>query len=246
MSTVGSLLGGRLIYRQLATGHRTGIEPVLLAAAVAAQPGQAVLEAGTGAGAGLLCLAQRVALGVGVGLERDPALAALAAANIRANGFEACAVVVGDVTAAPLGRGRFDQVMANPPWFDPANTPSPDPLRRLARVAQGAGIAGWIVDLAVLLRPRGSLTMIVPASRLADMLDGYAQARLGGVQLLPLWPRAGRAAKLMIGQGRLGARGPLRMCAGLALHEGGGFSAAAERILREGAAFDWQSVGQAE
>ena len=239
MSRVGSLLGGRLVYRQLTHGHRTGIEPVLLAAAVAAQPGQRVLEAGTGAGAGLLCLAQRVTLGMGVGLERDPALAALAAENLRANGFGACAVVVGDVTAAPFGCGRFDQVMANPPWFDPADTPSPDPLRSLARVARGAGIAGWIVDLARLLRPGGSLTMIMPAARLDDWLQGCAQARLGGVHLLPLWPRAGRAAKLIIGRGRLGVRGPLRLCTGLTLHEDTGFSAQAERILREGAALDF-------
>ena len=62
-TTEGTLLGGRVRYAQPARGYRTGIEPVLLAAAVPAVPGQAVLEAGTGAGAALLCLAARASSG---------------------------------------------------------------------------------------------------------------------------------------------------------------------------------------
>jgi tRNA1(Val) A37 N6-methylase TrmN6 len=47
-------------YRQLVDGHRTGFEPVLLAAAVPAKAGDLVLEAGAGAGAGQLFLSPRV------------------------------------------------------------------------------------------------------------------------------------------------------------------------------------------
>jgi tRNA1(Val) A37 N6-methylase TrmN6 len=47
-STAGTLLGGRVSYRQFAAGHRSGFEPVFLAAAVPAQAGERVLEAGTG------------------------------------------------------------------------------------------------------------------------------------------------------------------------------------------------------
>ncbi|HJS85951.1 MAG TPA: SAM-dependent methyltransferase, partial [Acetobacteraceae bacterium] len=58
--TGGTLLGGRVRYAQPAEGFRSGIEPVLLAAAVPARPGECVLEGGSGAGAGLLCLAARI------------------------------------------------------------------------------------------------------------------------------------------------------------------------------------------
>ncbi|HLB98700.1 MAG TPA: SAM-dependent methyltransferase, partial [Acetobacteraceae bacterium] len=58
--TEGHLLGGRVRYAQPREGFRSGIEPVMLAAAVPARTGERVLEAGSGAGAALLCLAARV------------------------------------------------------------------------------------------------------------------------------------------------------------------------------------------
>ncbi|MCX7381847.1 MAG: SAM-dependent methyltransferase, partial [Alphaproteobacteria bacterium] len=64
------LLGGRVVHSQPELGHRTGVEPVLLAAFVPARPGERVLEGGSGAGAGLLCLAARVAVS-GLGVEID-------------------------------------------------------------------------------------------------------------------------------------------------------------------------------
>ncbi len=85
----GTLLGGRLIYRQTQAGYRTGIEPVLLAASIPVRPGERVAEGGTGAGAGLLCLAARVPGLVGLGLEIDPGLVEAARGNITANGFAA-------------------------------------------------------------------------------------------------------------------------------------------------------------
>ena len=78
--TRGNLLGGRVSYAQPARGFRSGIEPVLLAAAIPARPGERILEGGSGAGAALLCLAARVGQVQGVGIEQDPALASIGAA----------------------------------------------------------------------------------------------------------------------------------------------------------------------
>jgi tRNA1Val (adenine37-N6)-methyltransferase len=72
-------------YRQPIDGYRTGIEPVLLAASVPARSGQRVVEAGTGAGAGLLCLLARVAGLSAIGIERDADMAALARRNLADN-----------------------------------------------------------------------------------------------------------------------------------------------------------------
>jgi hypothetical protein len=60
------------------------------------------------------------------------------------------------------------------------------------------------------------------------------------VVVFPLWPAAdGRPAKRVLIQGRKGARGPLRLVPGLVLHErDGGFSAAAQAVLRDGLALD--------
>ena len=55
-----ALLGGKVILRQPACGHRFGHDAVLLAAATPAQAGQHAVELGSGVGAAGLALARRV------------------------------------------------------------------------------------------------------------------------------------------------------------------------------------------
>ncbi len=234
LETSGHLLGGRLRYAQPKHGFRTGIEPVLLAAAVPAKPGERVLEAGTGAGAGLLCLAARVPGLVGVGVEIDPAMATLARRNIAANGMADLQIVTGPVATPPPG--RFHHAFANPPWHDPASTPSPVAPRRLAKQASGPGIAAWIQALRGALLPEGTLTLIIPAG-LADRAD--ALMRACGLQTIvrtPLLPKVDRPAKLMLISGNA-ALGVGRVGRGLVLHEvDGRYTPEADAVLRGGGA----------
>lgn len=235
----GTLLGGRVAHVQPESGHRTGIEPVLLAASVPARAGQAVLEGGSGAGAGLLCLAARIAGITGVGVERDAALVDLARANAAANGFAGL-----DFLAAPLesfaGPPRFDHAFANPPWHDAAGTPSPDTGRESARRASGGLYAAWAARLGGAIHRRGSLTLAAPAGRLAEALAALQAAGCGSLRVMPLWPKLGRAPKLILLQGIKGGRSPDALLPGLVLHTAqGGYTAEAEAILRAGAGLDW-------
>ncbi len=230
----GSLLGGRVTYVQPVRGYRTGIEPVLLAASVPARAGQRVLEAGTGAGAGLLCLHARVAGLDGVGVERDPGMAALARTNFAANGA-AFAVLAADVTALPA-LPRFDHVFANPPWHEPGSSRSPDLLRNAATHRGEGGIGAWVSPMAAVLGDGGTLTLALPAALMADGVAALHRAGLRRLVLWPFWPRAGSAAKIVLLQGARGA-GPSRVGPGLVLHGAGpGYSDAAEAVLRDGAA----------
>jgi tRNA1Val (adenine37-N6)-methyltransferase len=232
--TDGTLLGGRVRYRQRRDGHRTGIEPVLLAAAVPARPGEAVAEAGTGAGAGLLCLAARVRGVTCIGIEADAALAALARENCAANGITA--VIRNEALpalATPLP--PLDHAFANPPWFAPDDTPSPDARRRLARQGEDA-LHAWAAALARTLRRGGTLSLVVPARAHGEAASALLDAGCGAIVLHPLWPRAGRDAKLAILQGVRGSAAPARIAAGLVLHEGEGYSAEADAVLRQGSA----------
>jgi tRNA1(Val) A37 N6-methylase TrmN6 len=233
--TDGTLLGGRVRYAQPAQGYRTGLEPVLLAACVPARPGERVLEAGTGAGAGLLCLAARVPGVLGVGVERDPDQAALAGQNFAANGLRGLSAVTVDILAWRPD-GVFDHAFANPPWHDPAGTASPVPGRVAAKRAATGLLAGWAGAMARTLAPRGTLSLVLPAARLAEGMAALCGAGCPEIRLLPLWPRAGAAAKIIILQGfRLG-RGACSVEAGLVLHEvDGGFTPAAQAVLRDGA-----------
>lgn len=237
------LLGGRIRLCQPRAGFRAAIDPVLLAAGVPARPGERVLEAGTGTGAAALCLLARVAGSRVTAIERDPALAGLAAANAALNGAaDRFAVIAGDVTARATAReaavlGPYAHAMANPP-FHRDGTPSPVAARRQAgHEAPEAVLADWVAAMARRLAPRGTLTLILPPSRLPDAIVALVGGGIGSFALLPLWPRAGEPARRMIVQGIKGGRAPCRLLAGLVLHgDDGRYTQPVERILREGAA----------
>jgi tRNA1(Val) A37 N6-methylase TrmN6 len=232
----GSLLGGRVRHAQLATGHRTGIEPVLLAASIPARPGERVLEGGTGSGAALLCLAARVPGVTGVGVEREATVAEMARGNVAANDVAGLTILAGDLAQSPW-QGAFDHAFANPPWHEPAGTASPDAGRQAARRAECGLFALWAQRLAAPLRHRGTLSFVVAAAALPACLDAFATAGCGSVAVLPLWPRVGVAAKLLLLRGVRGGRSPFRLLPGLVLHEeSGAFTAAAASVLRDGAA----------
>ncbi|WP_149541180.1 tRNA1(Val) (adenine(37)-N6)-methyltransferase [Siccirubricoccus phaeus] len=231
-TTEDHLLGGRVRLRQPRRGLRAGLDAVLLAAAIPARPGEAVLEAGCGSGAGFLCLAARVPGLRILAVEREASLAALARENAAANGLAAqVEVIEGDVRDPALARRlpRCDHSFANPPYW-PGGTAPPEALRRAATHAE-AGLAEWARFLAAPLRHRGSLSLILPAARLAAGMAALAAAGGGGVRLLPFWPREGQAAKRVLLQGRLGSRGPTRLEPGLVLHDEAGFTPAAQAVL---------------
>ena len=244
--THGHLLGGQLRYSQPRTGYRTGIEPVFLAAAVPARPGERVLEGGTGAGAGLLCLSARISGVSGLGLEIEAAMAAIAARNLAENGFTGMTIRAADLLDPASLHDlpqAFDHAMANPPWHAAEGTPSPEPLRSRAKVAPAGLIAAWIAALGRCLRPRGSLTLILPPRALPEALAAMPGAGLGAPLLFPLWPRGGEAARLVLLQAQRGGRADCRMLPGLILHEGAGYTPAATAVLRAGAALDLAAKG---
>ena len=235
----GTLLGGRVRYDQWPNGYRTGIEPVLLAAAIPARAGQRVVEAGSGAGAGLLCLAARVPGVTGVGIERDERLAQLAKCNARQNlwhdRLDFIAAPIETYAATASGAG-FAHALANPPWHDPAVTRSADAGRAAAKRAHAGLLHDWAGALARLLIPRGTLTLMLAPANLDAALAACTAHGLGSIRLLPFWPRDGKAAKILLVQAIRGGRGPTTLLAGFALHDVGGYSAAAHSILQDGAA----------
>ncbi len=234
--TENALLGGRVRLVQPARGLRAGHDAVLLAAAVPAGPGERVLELGCGSGAAFLCLAARVPGIRVVAVERDPGLVALARRNAALNGLaDRVEVLEGDVADPALRRAlpACAHGFANPPFW-PAGTAPPEALRAGATHEAGAALADWARCLGSAVHRRGSATLVLPAARFAEGLAALAGAGFGSPALLPLWPRAGMAAKRVLLGARRGGRGPGRVLPGLVLHGEG--AAAAEAVLRDAAA----------
>ncbi len=234
--TEDSLLGGRVRLRQPAEGYRAAIDPVLLAAATPAAAGDVVADLGCGVASAGLCLLHRVPQANVVGLELQPLLGGLARDNARLNGMQdRLSIHIGDVLAPPdFGApGSFDHVMMNPPYLDPGTGRlSQHEARRIATVEGEAGLPAWISCAFDLLRPRGSLTLIHRADRLAEILALFSDD-WGGLAVLPLWPRRDQPAKRVIVQACKASGAPLRLLSGLVLHDHDGtFSPAADAVLR--------------
>ncbi|KMW59910.1 tRNA (adenine37-N(6))-methyltransferase TrmN6 [Candidatus Rhodobacter oscarellae] len=230
--TRDAFLGGRLQVWQPRRGYRAGVDPVLLAAAVQAGPEERVLELGCGVGVASLCLASRTGAAV-TGLEMQPDYADLARRNASENSlpFE---VLDGDLRAMPaaLRAQSFDHVLANPPYFERARGTAARDAGREAALGEGADLAEWVDAAVRRLKPRGYLTFIQRADRLPDLLAA-CDARLGDLRVLPIAPRAGRAAELVILRARKGALGAFAILAPLVMHEGAGHVSDGESYCAE-------------
>jgi tRNA1(Val) A37 N6-methylase TrmN6 len=239
-----TLLGGRVTVAQPADGYRVAVDAVLLAAAVEAAPAQRVLDLGCGVGSAALCLAWREPTLQILGLDRETAFLNFARGNAIANAMqERVGFVAGDILDPPPELGRFDQVMANPPYLKRGTaTVSAHPLKAAATMEGEAGLADWIACAANLLRSGGILTVIHRADRLGDLLAALAP-RFGGILILPIHPKRDRRAKRVILRGILGSRERLAVLPGFDLHaEDGAFTPDAEAILRHGAALPLRAL----
>lgn len=237
--TDDKFLMGRLRLLQPARGYRAATDPVLLAAACCAEPGQSVLDLGCGAGAAALCLGARVGGLALAGLELQPEYADLARRNAERNAIP-MQVECGDLTDMPraLRRG-FDHVIANPPYYAATGSPSPVKLRDTA-LRTDTPIAAWVAASATRLNPGGWLTMIFATPNLPEALAALPP-KLGSPLILPLAPREGREAPRVILRARKGGRAAFRLLPPFVLHAGPAhdgdrenYTPAATAVLRGG------------
>ncbi|WP_370541592.1 tRNA1(Val) (adenine(37)-N6)-methyltransferase [Actibacterium sp. 188UL27-1] len=240
--TQDAFLGGRVRIWQPERGYRAGVDPVLLAAACPAEAGETVLELGCGVGTASLCLAARVQ---GAGLtciEIQSDMAALARRNAVENAVD-LGVHDGDLTKPPpnIRDRNFDHVIANPPYFRrEAGSAAADGTRETA-LGEVTPLADWLDAARRRLKPKGWLTLIHRPERLTDLCAGLSG--FGDIRLLPIAPRDGREASLVVIRARKGARGPLRLLAPFIMHDGAehvldgdDYTAMAKSVLRDAAA----------
>lgn len=212
------------------------MDAALLAAAVAAKPGERVFEAGCGAGAVLMQIAARRPEVILAGLERDPAAAALARENASLNGVsDRTTIITGDVASGYrlLHLPLCDWAASNPPFFDDETAlRAPSPGKRGAWIADD-GLAAWTNILLRATREGGRILMIHRADRLADILSMLGE-KAGSFSILPIQPFADQPAKRVIVQAIRTGRAPLKLLPGLILHDRSGakHTPEAEAILR--------------
>ena len=235
--TEDALLGGRVRLLQSRRGYRVAVDAVLLAAAVHPGPGERVLDLGAGVGAISLCLAKRLADCTIVGIELQPALAQLAQRNATRNGFsERLRTIVHDIAQPlPADLGLFDQVATNQPYMAAAAAePPPDRSKALATGESSADLQRWLDVATAALKPDGTLTLIHRADRLEEIAAQLVRLRFGALTIKRLPPAARVLVRARRGSASVEESPPLT------LHKPeGGYTEAAEAILRHAAALDF-------
>lgn len=236
------VLDGRVRVNQPESGGlRTSLDSVMLASACPAKEGDHILDLGCGVGAAGLCVLARVTETCLTGVDIMPELIELAVGNTTTNGWADRAQFIGADVLAPdfsLADAPFNHVICNPPYLDAGTyTRSPDDMRAaaLGHGNDNQNLENWLRVAHRFLKSRGSLTVIHRADYLDQILNALGR-RFGAVEIIPLWPRTGQAAKRVIVRAIKDRRGGLILHAGIALHDDAGWTVSAQQILNDMAA----------
>ena len=197
------VLPGGAKLRQSDAHLKIGTDAVLLAEH--AGSGRRICDLGCGCGAVLLRLAELCPAATLHGLELQPDAARLCAEGISLSGFaDRVSVTVGDLrdraTLAALGAGRFDLVVANPPYLRAGSGPQPTDVAALERTDATAPPEAVAAAAAFLLQNGGAFALVLRQDRLCDY---FCALRTAGVEpkKLTLVRRDGALTPLLLLRG---------------------------------------------
>lgn len=154
--------------------YRFSEDSILLADFVDINPGSRVLDLGTGSGVLLLLLISREPNLLGVGVEIQSSLMDMARRSIRFNNLEdKIEIIQGDITKLPASfkKQKWDLIISNPPYI-PLERGRKSPKEEIAVSRQEVlcRLENVVVSAAELLPSGGSLALVYPAQRLAEVI----------------------------------------------------------------------------
>lgn len=226
--------------------HRAGLDALLLAASVSPEAKGRIADLGAGCGVVGMAVAQRCS-GVDVDLmEIDPAAVAMTIRSLELpeNDHLKERMRVHAVDLTQSGRARspvfeesaYDHIISNPPYNNFRHQQSTNSDRRRAHVAEEGLLEAWLNTASFLVRPKGTLSLIIRTDILHEVLRAI-DGRFGATTILPVHSKASAPAKRVILTARKGVKSPMQILPGFVVHrDDGPFTDHAERIFR---GIDW-------
>ncbi|MGB8816400.1 MAG: methyltransferase [Rhizobiaceae bacterium] len=202
-------------------GHRSGIDAMMLAAAVPDDFKGRLADLGAGAGAAGLAVAARCADANVVLVEIDPAMTAYTAKTLKHESNQSLAPRVSclesDVTLtgkpradSGLADNSFDFAIMNPPFNAAHDRRTPDLAKVNAHVMSEGLFEAWLRTASAIVRPGGGVALIARPQSIGDILAAL-KGRFGTVKILPVHPRANEPAIRIIATGIKGSRAGLTL-----------------------------------
>ena len=224
--TTDTFFNGCIQVKQNRSGYRFSIDTVLLAWHTRTRPDDTVLDLGTGCGIIPIILAYRYPEIKVYGIEVQKDLADIAKLNIKENDMDDRVFIrCMDMKLLNHGitSGPVDLVVCNPPFRKARSGKiNPDPQRAIARHEIKTTLQDVIKTAHTMLSTSGRFVIIYPAERMTDILS---QMRTTGIE--PKWIRMVHSekdanAKLILIEGRKGARPALKIVPPLIIYRANG------------------------
>ena len=232
-TTLDDFLGGLIKLKQPKIGYRATSDAVMVAAAVPAKSNESILDVGCASGIVGLCIGARVPDIQITGVEIQPELAELAHQNGELNN-QNLTVVEADISkhVKDLHGVQFHHVVTNPPFY--TETPARQSKQVETAYKQAVPLTKWIDFCLRHLRAKGTFTIIHRSESVPEILS-ILNGRLGGIRLIPIWPKQGVQPKRIIIQGVMNSRKPFEIHTGFVMHHHDDTrTEQAECIMREG------------
>jgi len=223
-------------------GYRSGLDAMLIAAALPENTRGIVADLGSGVGvAGLAALNINPDISV-LMVEKNEELVALAEKSIHLSANSRfrnqCSVLNADITLAGEARIKaglkpesVDHIIMNPPYNSVSDRPPLDSMRVDAFMMGEGGADAWFRTASAIIRPGGNFVTIYRTENLGDIL-ACTKGRFGGLEILPIHSRVDEPAKRILVRATRASRAPLALLPGFVVHEmDGSYTPTAQAVV---------------
>jgi len=235
--TLDTLFEGRLKILQKKDGYRFSIDALLLAHFARPSFQDRIIDLGTGCGIIPLILTFQKKAAKVIGVEIQPSLADLARRNAAWNRLSS-RIQIWEEDLKKLKkekwRGRFDLVLSNPPYRKiGSGRINPRQEKALARHEIKATLQDVFQTASDLLKEKGRLVMIYPASRAGDLIPALGKFHLEPKRLQFVHSHEKDEARLMLVEALKGGHAQVKVLPPLFLYdEKGEYTPVAQELFR--------------
>jgi len=245
-TTYDKFLNGSIIIEQLLEGGRSGSDTILLAASIPANPGEAILEVGTGNGTASIALAKQISDLKIIAIDIDPINLNIAKRNVISNKLSKNIDMFNeDITKRNLSFSfknkiikSFNHIFMNPPYYD-ANKiilPTSD-HNKVAKSFNYNLMDSWLDVSLRLIKQKGTITIINKVANLDIIIRKLST--YGSLIILPLAANNKKETDRIIINFKMGSKSNTRILNSIILHSDlGTYSNDVEDVLRGRARID--------